>query len=259
MKQTPFGEVALITGAASGIGRELAMMLAARGVRIAAVDVCDAGLTELANNLRARNQPIATAVVDVTNASELRSQIARLETELGPTDLLIASAGIGSETKVQPFDIEKVTAIININLLGVVNSVAAVVPGMIERRRGHIVGLSSLASYRGLPSMFAYCSSKAGLNSFLEGIRIELRPHNVHVTTICPGWIRTPMTAHVTAPMAGILEVSAACRKILDAIRRRRPFYAFPHATARRTWLLRFLPTSISDWLVAVMFERMQK
>lgn len=250
MIHAEFGQVALITGAASGIGKELATMLAAKGVRIAAVDICEHGLAELANTLRARNQTIATAVADVTNVADLRTQVAKLEAELGPTDLLIGSAGIGAETTVQPFDIEKITAIINVNLLGVANSIAAVLPGMIERRRGHLVGLSSLASYRGLPRMFAYCSSKAGLNSLLEGMRVELRPHNVHVTTICPGWIRTPMTAKVTEPMQAIMEVDVAARRILDAIRRKRAFYAFPAATARQVWLLRFLPASISDRII---------
>lgn len=249
-EQTPYGNVALITGAGSGIGRELALLLADQGVRIAAVDIAPSGLAVLQSTLQARNRPIAVAIADVTQAAHLREQVAGLEAQLGPIDLLIASAGVGLETRAQPFEIETITAVININLLGVANSIAAVLPGMIERRRGHVVGMSSLASYRGLPGMFAYCASKAGLNSLLEGLRIELQEHNVHVTTVCPGWIRTPMTAKVTVPMPGILEVNYAARRILDAIRRRRTFFAFPAATARQTWLLRFLPASLSDWLV---------
>jgi len=255
--QNPFGQVALITGAASGIGKELALLLAAEGVSIAAVDLSESGLVDLANTLKARNQPVAFAVADVTQSAQLRAQAALLQSQLGPVDLLIASAGIGAETPADPFDLDSFTSLININLLGVANSIAAVLPGMIERRRGHIVGLSSLASYRGFPRMFGYCASKSALNALFEGLRVELQPSNISFSTICPGWIRTPMTAHVKARMTRLMEVEDAARCILKAIRIRRPFYAFPGASARKLWLLRMLPTSLSDWLVQRMVKRL--
>src|SRR5438874_55068 len=80
------------------------------------------------------------------------------------------------------------------------------------RRQGHIVGMSSLASYRGLPRMLGYCASKAGLNSLLEGLRVELRERGISVTTICPSWIRTPLTAHVNVPQSAMLDVGDATR-----------------------------------------------
>jgi len=255
--QNPFGQVALITGAASGIGKQLALLLAAEGVSIAAIDLSEPGLIDLANTLKSRKQPVAIAVADVTQAAQLRDQAAGLQAQLGPIDLLIASAGIGAETPANPFDLNSFTSIININLLGVANSIAAVLPGMIERRRGHIVGLSSLASYRGFPRMFGYCASKAGLNALFEGMRVELRSNNISFSTICPGWVRTPMTAQVKATMTRLMEVEDAARLILGAIRRRQTFYAFPSASARRLWLLRMLPTSLSDWLVQRMVMRL--
>src|SRR5262249_39253247 len=146
---------------------------------------------------------------------------------------------------------EDIETIVRVNLIGVSNSVAAVLPGMIERRRGHLVGISSLASYRGLPRMAGYCASKAGLNALLDALRVELKPCGIAVTTICPGWVRTAMTANVDIPMPGILEVDDAAHRIVEAIHRRRPFFAFPRPSARQVRFLGLLPSRASDWLLA--------
>src|SRR5262249_6966469 len=126
-------------------------------------------------------------------------------------------------------------------------------------KRGAFVGISSLASYRGLPRMAGYCASKAGLNALLDSLRMELKLHSIAVTTICPGWIRTPMTANVETPMPHLLEVSDAARRIVEAIRRRRPFYAFPAASARRVRLLSWLPAGFSDWLAQRVVRSLRK
>jgi short-subunit dehydrogenase len=120
----------------------------------------------------------------------------------------------------------------------------------LERGGGHLVGISSLASFRGLPRMAGYCASKAGLNALLDALRVELRPRGIAVTTICPGWVRTPMTEKLTVPQPHRLEAPDAARRIVEAIRRRRPFYAFPAPAARRLRLLRWLPARASDWLL---------
>ena len=95
----------------------------------------------------------------------MRVAAAQLEAQLGPTDLLVASAGVGRETSALDFDADVFAETVRINLIGVSNSIAAVLPGMCERRRGHLAALSSLASYRGIPRMAAYCASKAGVNA----------------------------------------------------------------------------------------------
>lgn len=189
-------------------------------------------------------------MADVTDRGALYQVIAKLEERLGRIDLLIANAGIGLKTDAIPFPAEDMEQLIRVNLLGVINSIGAILPGMVQRGRGHLVGISSLASFRGLPGMAGYCASKAGLNAFLDALRIELRPHGIAVTTICPGWIRTPMTASLDVPMPHILDATDAAQRIVHAIRRRRPFYAFPAPAARRLRLLRVLPTALSDWLL---------
>lgn len=239
--------VAVITGAGSGIGGQLARLLAAEGARIAALDVQPAGLDALVAALPGK--PVATAVADVTDLGATRDAVKRLEGQLGPADLLIASAGVGRGTSAEAFDAEAINSVLRINLLGVVNSIDAVLGGMRERRRGHLVGLSSLASYRGLPMMSAYCASKAGVNALFDSLRLELKAFNIATTTVCPGWIRTPMTAALGLPDRVTLPVETAASIILEAIRRKRPFLAFPAHMAFRVRLLKYLPRPLSDYL----------
>src|SRR5205807_8543728 len=110
--------------------------------------------------------------------------------------------------------------------------------------------------YRGMPFMAGYCASKSGVNALFDSLRVELKPHGIAATTICPGWIRTPMTANLRFPVPKMLEVSDAARRILKAIDRRQAFLAFPAEMRRGLRLLRWLPPGISDWLVERMVRR---
>jgi short-subunit dehydrogenase len=249
--------VALITGAASGIGRQLALSLAAEGARLAALDRQGDALDRLAEELKGKE--IACAVADVTDLTAVRTAVARLEERLGPTDLLVASAGIGIETPATQFRAEDFTAQIQVNLLGVIHTLDAVLPGMCQRRRGHIAALSSIASYRGLPHMGGYCASKAGLNSLFDALRIELQPKGIAVTTICPGWVRTPLTTPLGLPDKEMMDVEEAVRLILQALRTRKPFLAFPARSVWQARLLRHTPQPISDWLTRQWARKMKR
>jgi NAD(P)-dependent dehydrogenase (short-subunit alcohol dehydrogenase family) len=249
--------VALITGAASGIGRQLALSLADEGARIAALDRQGEALDHLAAELKGK--PVACAVADVTDLVAMRAAVPQLETQLGPTDLLIASAGIGIETPAETFRAEDFTAQIQVNLIGVINTLDAVLAGMCQRKSGHVAVLSSMASYRGMPHMGGYCASKAGVNSLLDALRVELRPHGIAVTTICPAWIRTPLTTPLGLPDKDMMEVEDAVRLILGALRARKPFLAFPAGMAWQARLLRHTPQPISDWLTRQWARKMKK
>jgi short-subunit dehydrogenase len=236
----------------------LAAALAREGAGIAAVDRLADGLTGLQSELTGAGSRIACAVADVTDFPALREAANKLAGQLGPVDLLIANAGVGLETSALCLNAEDMATVINVNLIGVSNSIAAVLPGMLERKRGHIVAISSVASFRGVPRMLGYCASKAGVNALMEGLRVEVQPYGVDVTTICPGWIRTPMTANIKGPMPHLMEVATAARQILGAIRRRQRFFAFPRALAWRLRLLRWLPPSISDCVIASMIRKLE-
>jgi short-subunit dehydrogenase len=250
-------QVVLITGAGSGIGRHLARALSAEGAKIAAVDRSAGGIEGLDTELKGR--AFASAIADVTDLSGMRRAAEQLEAALGPVDLLIASAGIGKETSALSYSGEDVAAQINVNLIGVSNSVDAVLPGMRQRGRGHLVVLSSLASYRGLPMMAGYCASKAGVSALFESLRVELEPIGVGVSIICPGWIRTPLTSSVAVPQPYMMELDYAVPRILKAIRRRQRSLVFPAHAAWQVRLLRWLPASISDRILRRKFASLRK
>jgi NAD(P)-dependent dehydrogenase (short-subunit alcohol dehydrogenase family) len=249
--------VALITGAGSGIGRHLALLLAAEGAKIAALDVRPEGLASLERELAGK--PIVTRTADVTDLAALREAVSAVEATIGPTDVMIASAGLGRGTPAAAWRAEEVNAILNVNLLGVVNTIDAVLPGMRQRQGGHLVVLSSLASYRGMPHMAAYSASKAGCNALCDSLRVELAGDGIAVTCVCPGWIRTPMTEAIGVPPKMMIPVEAAARRILDTIRHRRAFVAFPFGVAWQAWLLRSLPRPLGDWLAGQLLRRIQK
>jgi short-subunit dehydrogenase len=189
----------------------------------------------------------------VVDRDSVRKAVREFQEQLGPIDLLIANAGIGRETTAQSFQAEDVEAQMGVNFLGVANCVEAVLPAMIERRRGQIAAISSMASYHGLPRMAGYCASKAAVNALLDGLRVELKPLGIDLTTICPGWVRTRLTDDIDMPLAHVLEVPDASRRILQAIRSRRPFAVFPWQVAWRVRLLSWLPATAGDWLVRRM------
>lgn len=248
--------VTLITGAGSGIGRTLAQRLAREGHAIAAIDHREDGVRALAEELRAEQKPIAWALADVTHPDQLAQAVRDLETQLGPISLLIANAGIGIETSGLAYNMADMNKVMNVNLLGVSNSIGAVLPGMIERKRGHLVAISSIASYRGLPRMLAYCASKAGVNAIMDGLRVELAGEGIDVTTICPGWIKTPLTEKLEGRLEHLLTVDEAAEEILYAIRKKLRFYTFPRPMRWKLGFMLTWPLAWQDGLIRRMMHR---
>ena len=181
----------------------------------------------------------------------MRAAAAKVAGHFGRVDVLIANAGIGELTLAREFDIEVVTRVLSVNVLGAMNAVAAVLPGMLARGGGRIVGISSLAAYRGFPGSGAYCASKAALSTFFESLRAELRPGNIYVTTIHPGFIDTPMTRGRNQKMPFLLDADRAARKVLRAVEMRRRTYAFPWQLAAIARIGRLLPGALYDRMLS--------
>ena len=248
--------VALVTGAGRGIGRALALALAAQGARVGAIDLRPPLLDELAKQMTDR--PFAWAVADVTDPAAMREAVTAIESKLGPADLLVANAGIVHETSAQAPWIESFTAEVNVNLIGVANSFAAVLPGMCQRKRGHLAAISSIASYGGTPPLAGYCASKAGVNALCDAFRVELRPLGIGVTTICPGFIDTHIADHLEPfERPRMLTVEQAAAQILGAIARRKRFHAFPLRDVWLAWLLRHLPRPLRDWILGRYYKQL--
>jgi NAD(P)-dependent dehydrogenase (short-subunit alcohol dehydrogenase family) len=256
----PFdNKVVLITGAGSGIGRELALQMAARGAVVAALDLHPEPLQNLITELKECNCGAGWEVGDVTDRPALHRAIDAFTRRLGPIEILVASAGIGMETSATNWQAAQVEKQIAVNLVGVANSIEAVLPGMLERKRGHLVAISSAASYRGVAHLAGYCASKAGVNAMMDSLRLELRPRGIHCTTICPGWIRTPLTANIRMPMLALQELDVSCRRMVRAIERRQPFLAFPGQIRWPLQVLQLLPARLSDWLLVNFLGRLAR
>src|SRR5947208_509081 len=144
-------QVAVVTGASSGIGWSLARVLAAEGARVGLVARRQDQLDALAAEIRARGGTAAVAAADVGDRRQAVGAIHQLAAQLGPVDLLVANAGVGAPTLLEPLNVETVEKMVRVNLLGVVYAIEAVLPSMLERRHGHLAAVSSLAAYKGLP------------------------------------------------------------------------------------------------------------
>lgn len=244
-------KVVLLTGASSGIGRELSLELARRGGIIGLTARRLDLLEEIQREIESSGGRAIAIAVDVTDAAALRVAADRLRSEFGRIDVMIANAGIGTASHAAKMQPAQVANVININLIGAVNSVAAVLPEMAERNEGQLVAISSLSAYRGLAKSGAYCSSKAGLSAFFESVRIDLRGTNVKVTIIHPGFIRTPLTAGREKKMPYLMEVDVAVKKIVSAIERQKTSYAFPWQLTSIVRLGMIMPNAMYDWIAA--------
>jgi short-subunit dehydrogenase len=245
------GQVAVVTGASSGIGRALAKGLAAEGCPVGLIARREEALRKLAAEITASGGRAAVGVADVADRGQIESAVAAIRNALGPIDLMIANAGIGKPTQLDPVNITDVEQTIRVNLLGVVYTFATVMPEMLARKAGRLVAVSSLAGYRGLPGESAYCSSKAAVNVYLDGLRIHLRGTGVGVTTICPGFVKTPMTATNTFHMPGLMEADDAARRIVRAVKRGKKVFNFPWRLHLMTKLSRWLPDRTIAWIMS--------
>jgi short-subunit dehydrogenase len=242
-------KVVMITGASSGIGRGLALEIAARGAHLGLLARREELLNEAVSEARARNVKAVAASADVRDAKAVRAAADRFRKELGPIDILIANAGIGTAHHALQLAPDHAAEVIGINVLGSVNSVAAVAPEMVARGQGRLVAISSLAAYRGLPKSAAYCASKAAVTAYFESVRIDLRKTGVGVTIIYPGFIKTALTSGRAAKMPYLMELDSAVKKIVAAIEKEKQSYAFPWqlATFVRSGLL--MPAGVYDWI----------
>jgi short-subunit dehydrogenase len=248
-------QVAVITGASSGIGWALARALAALGCKVGLVARRQEKLQALAREIAQVGGSAAIAVADVGDRVQLSAAIRGLAEQLGPVDLLIANAGVGMPTKLDPMNVADIEEMFRVNTLGVVYAIEAVLPDMLRRGRGHLAAVSSLAAYKGMPGESAYCASKAAVNYYLEGLRIHLRGKGIAVTILCPGFVRTPMTAMNEFHMPWLVEADEAARRMVRAIRRRRKVYNFPWQTSLLMKLTRWLP----DWVMARSMQNYNK
>lgn len=242
------GKAVLVTGGSSGIGRAIAVAVAAAGGRVGIVARRNDLLDEAAGDIRRAGGVVATAACDAADHRAIAVAVAALEATLGPTDVAIACAGIHRET--WPLDADKARRVIDVNVGATVGLMAAVLPGMLDRGRGHLCGVASIAAAIGLPGNAAYCASKAALVAFLESLRVDCGPRGVRVTTACPGFVDTPMVTDEERARGGLMTADEAAWRILRAIEHGRAEVWFPWHTAVAARVVRSLPAAVRGWIV---------
>jgi short-subunit dehydrogenase len=245
-------QVVVITGASSGIGHALARIMAKEGAKVALVARRREQLAALAEEIRRAGGAAAFAAADVGNREQTVHAIREAAGALGPIDLLVANAGVGAPTILEPLNVPDLEKMFRVNLLGLIYSIEAALPDMLRRNQGHLAAVSSMAAYKGLPGESGYTASKAAVNNFMEGLRIQLRGKRIAVTTICPGFVKTPMTEVNQFKMPWLLDADDAARRIVRALKRKKKVFNFPWQMSLLMRLTRWAP----DWLMARVMQK---
>ena len=239
-----------ITGASSGIGEALAVHYAAEGATLGLAARRPAALDDLNRRLGGRH---ACYALDVSDAAALHDAATDFIARFGAPDIVIANAGVSAGTLTEyEADLAAFRRILDTNVYGMAATFSPFIPAMSaaqgERR---LVGIASVAGIRGLPGAEAYSASKAAAITYLESLRLEMRPYGIRVVTIAPGYIETPMTAVNPYRMPFLLPAAEAARRFARAIRRGSSYAVIPWQMGVVAKLLRMLPNALYDRLFA--------
>ena len=227
-----------ITGGTTGMGMELAKLYASRGWK---VGVCGRDRVKYEQNFEGQKEHIIFYQVDVSDREQIKGAIIDFAKSIG-LDLLIANAGIGYKFKTKVPDFEYSYKMVQINLLGVMYSFEAALDLMIPRSKGQLVAISSVAGYNGLPGVSAYSGTKAAVIKYCESLHLDLKQFGIDVTTICPGFVDTPLTQGNHHPMPFLMDAPRAAELIYRAIEKKKMVYAFPFAISLVVRILSILP-----------------
>jgi short-subunit dehydrogenase len=238
-----------LTGASSGIGEALARRYAARGATLGLVARRGDFLEKLKSSL---GVPAETYACDVRDAQAMREAGAAFLQRHGVPDVVIGNAGVSyGNITTNAGDVEVFREILEINVIGLVNTFHPFAAAMREARSGTLAGIASVAGFRGLPGATAYSASKAAAISYLEGLRVEMRPKGVRVVTVCPGFIATPMTAKNPYPMPFLITAEEAARQIVRVLDSSKSFAVIPWQMAIVGRLLKLVPIGVFDRMMA--------
>src|SRR3989338_1974722 len=239
----------VISGASGGLGRALARHYLERGAIVAAFARRGKLLQVLAAEFP---DQVYCYALDVRDSPAVQHAANDFIARAGCPDVVIANAGVSTGTLTEyAEDLDAFQQVMDINVLGMVKTFQPFIAAMRTARQGTLVGIASVAGFRGLPGAGAYSASKAAAISYLESLRVELRGSGVKVVTICPGYIETQMTALNPYPMPFMLDAGEAARCIARAIERQTAFTVIPWQMGLAGRMLRLLPRWLYDRLFA--------
>lgn len=231
-------KTAWVTGASTGIGREIALQLSAAGVRVAAS-------ARSREKLEALGPAVFAVPLDVTQAASCQAALARIEDELGQVDLAVFSAGTYEPVSADALDPAQFARMMDTNYMGVVNCMAAVLPRMRARGSGQLACVASVAGYMGLPKAAAYGPTKAALINLAESLHPELKRDGVTLSVINPGFVETPLTAQNDFYMPFLMKPEEAARRTIDGLIAGRFEIAYPRRFVFLLKITRWLPYSL--------------
>jgi NAD(P)-dependent dehydrogenase (short-subunit alcohol dehydrogenase family) len=238
---------ALVTGATSGLGRETAVQLARRGWRVAVSGRRKELLDETARLVTEAGGEPLVLLGSVTVQDEVKAHYAAVKTAWGGLDYAVLNAGVGDMMDAREFKAESVKWTFDANVFGVCYWLEELIPDMLAQKSGIIAGVASLAGFRGLPKSGPYSASKAALITLLESARVDLRGTGVCVVTVCPGFVRSEMTArNEVESMPFLMETADGVASMLDGIDAKRRVVHFPW---QLSYVSKYLMPAIPDFL----------
>jgi short-subunit dehydrogenase len=240
----------LITGGSSGLGEAMALELARPGIALALTGRDAARLESVAHACHAKGAEAETAAVDAADAAGLAAFIARCDARR-PLDLVVANAGVSAGTGKGDESPAQTAHILAVNVQGVIDTVRPALAAMGPRGKGQIAIMSSLASFRGFPGAPTYCASKAFVRVWGEALRGDWAKRGVKINVICPGFVRSRMTAKNAFHMPLLMDADRAARIMLDGLAKDKPRIAFPRRMYAVTRVLTALPQRWTDAILA--------
>jgi short-subunit dehydrogenase len=249
----------VITGASSGIGAALAEHLAQYGGRVALVARREQRLQAVARRVREAGGTPLVVVCDVTDAAAVADAYRRVVAGQGEVTVAFLGAGTGDLMRLEGFSADRFKRLVEVNLFGVAHWLEHLLPPMVQRQRGTLVGISSLASQRGLPGNAGYCASKAGLSRMLESLRVEANPLGIQISVVEPGFVRSELTDRNRFKMPFLVETPEAARLIADAVAEGQGWIRFPWQMSTAMRLLGTLPGGLYDKIGARMAGKVRK
>jgi len=244
-------KVVVLTGASSGIGYHLAKLLPKENCSLALVARRKDILDQLVSEIKNPNIKINAYQCDVGKRAEVQDTFNEIKNDFGKIDIAFLNAGVSSRKDISNYSSDIADEILNTNTLSIVYFVEQLLPDFLKRKDGMIVGVSSLAESRGFPKSGFYNASKSAASLLLESLRIELKPYNVKVITVKPGFVRTPMTDKNKFHMPFLMDVEKAAKIILNGIKKEKKIIQFPIPTVIGAKVLKFMPDFLFDFLMS--------
>lgn len=251
------GKKVLITGASSGIGADLALYLASLKASLVLLARRKDKLEQIQKQAINLGSPeVLIYEADVRDQKRLNNIAQEVLSKWGFVDIIVANAGLGGLNPAENFSLEIDEEIMGVNYHGMVNTLMPFVPSMIARRSGHLVGVSSLAAFRGLPGASSYSASKRAQAIFLESLRVDLRKYSIAVTSVHPGFVDSEMTRHDAFPMPFKISTRASSICIGNALAKKKPALLYPWPMALFVRINRLLPNFIYDRLLTFLTRK---